>query len=116
MYDTELQADLKLAQDKVENALISSRVAERAATAAATALERIEASLAIYRQQIRSTAPPLLPSDRLTYRIKEAAKTLGVSERNIFRMIVSGELETVKRGRARLIHAASLQRLIGDNA
>ena len=49
---------------------------------------------------------------RLAYRPESAAKKLDIGRTSIFGLIASGELETIKIGRSRLIPAAALDRFI----
>lgn len=112
----DLRADLKLAQTKVENALISCRVAERAAFDATAALERIEASLSHRKQpytepDVRACPGEGRGTEQLFCRVAEAAQLLSISERSVWRLIDGGKLETVQRGRARLIRMSSLKAL-----
>lgn len=46
--------------------------------------------------------------------ITDAAKALGLGRTSIYDLMRSGELETRKMGRRRLITAASLRRLAGE--
>lgn len=48
----------------------------------------------------------------LSTTINEATKVLGIGRTKIYELIKSGELETVKIGRRRLIKAASMRKLI----
>lgn len=45
--------------------------------------------------------------------INDAAKVLGLGRTSVYELIRSGELETRKMGRRRLITAASLRRFVG---
>jgi excisionase family DNA binding protein len=51
--------------------------------------------------------------DRVAYRVREAAKALGVSERTVRRMVATGELRARRRGRLVLIPARELERFVG---
>ncbi|GAT67786.1 transcriptional regulator [Planomonospora sphaerica] len=51
----------------------------------------------------------LYRSDKLFYRPKEAAVVLGMSRTAVFRLIKTGELQSVKRDGYRLIHVEALQ-------
>ena len=50
--------------------------------------------------------------DRRTIRVKEAAFTSGVCRTKLYGMIATGELKSVKVGRARLILRESLDQLL----
>ncbi len=52
--------------------------------------------------------------DKLLVSIMDAAKALSLGRTSIYELIRSGELETRKMGRRRLITANSLRRLVGD--
>lgn len=49
--------------------------------------------------------------DPLLISVQEAARTLSVGRTSIYQLIKSGELETMKLGRRRLITIQSLRRL-----
>lgn len=51
-------------------------------------------------------------TDRLAYRIDEAAERAGVSRATLYRLIAAGKLKTVKIGGCRVISAEVLGRLI----
>lgn len=55
---------------------------------------------------------PTLSSERQTYRVKEAAARSGVCRTKLYDMIATGELKSVKIGRARLILRESLDQLL----
>jgi excisionase family DNA binding protein len=99
-----VRADIRLARTKVDNALITCRVAASAATEAAAALERIEASLAA-QQPVPAAAPAALQA---YCRVAEAARVLSVSQRTIWRRIEAGEFRVRKDGRCLLIETSSL--------
>jgi|SRR6516225_1829948 excisionase family DNA binding protein len=108
-----LQADLKLLAAKLENATLGSQLAERGVADATAIYERILAGLATQHLPFPAPPAPEQPSaDRAFYRIRETAKKTGLSERTIARKIDSGELESVKRGKSRLVRAESLDRFI----
>jgi len=114
-----LKADLALAKTKVQNALISARVAERAANDAAAALERVQAALKAARPPPRLSAPPMASptpaADALNVRPRQAAQILGCSLSTVWKMIGMGELKTFKRGKARLIRMDSIRAAaVGD--
>jgi excisionase family DNA binding protein len=50
---------------------------------------------------------------RLTYKIAEAAKILGVSKMSVRRMVGAGEIKAVRRFRSPLIPAVELVRFVG---
>jgi excisionase family DNA binding protein len=50
---------------------------------------------------------------RLGYSFAELEVLIGLSRSTLHRMVARGELETVKRGRRRLIPAEQVQRLCG---
>lgn len=52
--------------------------------------------------------------EKLLISITDAAKALSLGRTSIYELIRGGELETRKMGRRRLITAASLRRLAGE--
>jgi excisionase family DNA binding protein len=52
--------------------------------------------------------------EKLLVSIIDAAKVLSIGRTSIYELIRSGELETRKMGRRRLITAASIKRLAGE--
>jgi excisionase family DNA binding protein len=58
------------------------------------------------------------PAGRLAYTVPEAADALGISERQVWRLVARGEVEAVEAPgtRRRLIRAAELERLITEGA
>lgn len=52
--------------------------------------------------------------EKLLVSITDAAKSLSMGRTSIYELIRSGDLETRKMGRRRLITAASLRRLAGE--
>lgn len=48
----------------------------------------------------------------ITVRVPEAARLLGISRSRIYELITSGDIETVKLGRATLVPVAGLHALI----
>jgi excisionase family DNA binding protein len=50
-------------------------------------------------------------SDRLAYRIEDAAKSVGLSRVTIYKLIAEGKLKTVRVGRCRLVPASALREL-----
>lgn len=50
--------------------------------------------------------------DKLTYSIKETARTLSLGRTSIYAMIADGRLDAFKLGRRRLVKAESIRRLI----
>ncbi|MCW2397899.1 helix-turn-helix domain-containing protein [Sphingobium sp. B2D3C] len=53
--------------------------------------------------------------DPLTVRVATAVRITGLSRSRIYELIQSGDLETVKVGRATLIHFRSLKTLVREN-
>lgn len=51
-------------------------------------------------------------SERDLYRVNEAAERLGVSRETIYRLIASGDLESVKIGAARRISHEAITRFV----
>lgn len=60
-----------------------------------------------------------LPDERkiepLTVRVATAVRITGLSRSRIYELIQSGDLETIKVGRATLIHFRSLKALVGED-
>ena len=52
-----------------------------------------------------------IPVPRLAYSLTEAEIASGLSRATLYRLISRGELETVKRGKRRLVPTAALERL-----
>lgn len=52
----------------------------------------------------------------LTVRISTAVRITGLSRSRIYELIQSGDLETVKVGRATLVQFGSLKTLVGDRS
>lgn len=52
--------------------------------------------------------------DPLFVSITEAAKALGLGRTSVYELIRTGELETRKMGRRRLVTVASIKRLAGE--
>ena len=52
--------------------------------------------------------------EKLLVSITDAAKALSLGRTSIYELMRSGELETRKMGRRRLITASSLRRLVGE--
>ncbi|MEP1338956.1 MAG: helix-turn-helix domain-containing protein [Marinomonas sp.] len=52
--------------------------------------------------------------EKLLVSIADAAKALSLGRTSVYELIDSGELETRKMGRRRLVTVASLKRLAGD--
>lgn len=50
---------------------------------------------------------------RLAYSLGELEVLIGLSRSTLHRMVARGELETVKRGRRRLVPAAQVEKLCG---
>lgn len=48
----------------------------------------------------------------ITVRVPEAARMLGISRSRIYELITSGDIETVKLGRATLVPVAGLHALV----
>ena len=55
-------------------------------------------------------------TDRLAYRIAEAAEAARVSRATIYRLIAAGQLKTTKIGTVRLVPAKALHALIEKGA
>lgn len=53
---------------------------------------------------------------RIAYRPEEVAKVCGLGRTTVFELIKSGELESVKVGRARLVPAAAITRWLAGAA
>lgn len=51
---------------------------------------------------------------RLAYRPESAAKKLDIGRTTLYALIASGELETIKVGRARLIPATAMDRFLSQ--
>ena len=66
----------------------------------------------------RTRPPPgahvLLSLDALTCRIDTAAKILGCGRSSVKKLIISGEVESIKITSMRLIKLSSLRRLVGE--
>jgi excisionase family DNA binding protein len=54
-------------------------------------------------------------TEKLSYRINEAAQASGLSRARIYELINEGRLETVKIGHVQLISAASLRALVAPD-
>ena len=55
-----------------------------------------------------------MPIERLTLKIDEAAKALGISRNTAYDAAKSGELPTVKIGKRLLVPRAALERLLNS--
>ena len=55
---------------------------------------------------------PVLGTEQLAYRVQTAARLLDLSERVVWELIRTGQIESHKIGAARLIPRAALQRFI----
>src|SRR3546814_19793085 len=55
----------------------------------------------------------ILPAEPLAVRIKTAVELTGIGRSTLYRLINSGEIETVKIGRSTLIPYRCLKKLIG---
>lgn len=53
-----------------------------------------------------------IPPRRIAYTIKEATAAIGLSRSTIYKLIASGELQTIRIGQRRLIRAEALNRLL----
>lgn len=51
---------------------------------------------------------------RRTMSVREAAVTLGISERNAFRLAKAGELPTIRLGKRLLVPLAAIERMLAD--
>jgi excisionase family DNA binding protein len=59
------------------------------------------------------SAPAPQPG-RLLYRVNEAAETLGISRSQLYELMTTGQLDSVKVGALRRIPADALQRFVDD--
>ncbi len=65
----------------------------------------------------QSSTRGTIPFDeRLTCSVAEAGSAIGVSRAMIYKMISSGDIETIKIGRRRLVKVFSLKRLLLANS
>jgi hypothetical protein len=107
----ELAGDVKLALTQIENALITCRVAERAASDVEAALKRIDATLKSRPKeeppQHRAEAEPLAVSRA------EAARLLSRNRQTIWRFIRNGRLDVTADDQ---ITMESIRRLAGPKA
>lgn len=53
--------------------------------------------------------PPLIPAERITYTVREAASALGIGRTSIWMAIKDGRLAAIKLGHRTLIPAESLR-------
>lgn len=53
-----------------------------------------------------------IPPSKIAYTIKEATAAIGLSRSTIYKLMASGELETIRIGQRRLIRAEALSRLL----
>ena len=53
-----------------------------------------------------------IPPSKIAYTIKEAAAAIGLSRSTIYKLMASGELQTIRIGQRRLIRAEALNRLL----
>lgn len=54
------------------------------------------------------------PNDAVLLRVEEAAERLGISRAQIFRLIASGQLSSVKIGASRRVPVRSLESFVDD--
>ena len=70
-----------------------------------------------------ASAPPTTPSrpldavsgtppSKIAYTIKDATAAIGLSKSTIYKLMASGELQTIRIGQRRLIRAEALKRLL----
>jgi excisionase family DNA binding protein len=52
------------------------------------------------------------PPSKIAYTIKEATAAIGLSRSTIYKLMASGELQTIRIGQRRLIRAEALNRLL----
>ena len=52
------------------------------------------------------------PPNKIAYTIKEATVAIGLSRSTIYKLMASGELQTIRIGKRRLIRAEALNRLV----
>ena len=57
---------------------------------------------------MNANTPPVPAVPRLALSVPEAAQAIGVSEREVWRLIARGELPVVRIGRRTLVHVAAL--------
>lgn len=55
-------------------------------------------------------------NERMAYRPEEVAELLGLGRTTVFVLLKSGELESVKAGRARLVPAGAITRYLNRTA
>jgi excisionase family DNA binding protein len=53
-----------------------------------------------------------IPPSKIAYTIKETTAAIGLSRSTIYKLIASGELQTIRIGKRRLIRAEALNRLV----
>ena len=53
------------------------------------------------------------PLEPICVRVNDAARMIGIGRTKLYELISSGELETVKIGKATLVTTASLRALVG---
>jgi excisionase family DNA binding protein len=53
-----------------------------------------------------------IPPSKIAYTIKEATAAIGLSRSTIYKLMASGELQTIRIGQRRLIPARALNRLL----
>lgn len=58
----------------------------------------------------------MAPLPRLTLSVGEAAHVVGISERQVYRLIAAGDLPTVRFGRRVLIRVCDLEDLLASRA
>ena len=61
------------------------------------------------------TDTPNAPVPRLAYTVREAAEALSISTATMYRMVASGEVETVTCGRSRRVPRTTLAALVGGD-
>lgn len=71
------------------------------------------ASSAAYSNDARFAVDHLTDDDLNAYSMDETARRSSIPRTSLYLMIKRGELDTIKRGRRRLVPAASLRKLVG---
>lgn len=68
---------------------------------------------AAYRNDVRFTVDHAADDDLIAYSMDEAARRSSIARTSLYALMKRGELDTIKRGRRRLVPAASLRKLVG---
>lgn len=56
-----------------------------------------------------------IPPSKIAYTIKETTAAIGLSRSTIYKLMASGELQTIRIGQRRLIRAEALNRLLTES-